>query len=63
MDRNEIVSYLGALDDTEWAALVADARGVDNTTDAKLRAAERSSDWQTSMALKAARLNQLLNGN
>lgn len=63
MDRDQLVNYIGALDDAEWSQLVDEARGVDNSTDAKLRAAEKAGDWQTSFAIKSRQLSQLLNPN
>lgn len=61
MERDRIVDYVAALDDAEWAALVTEARGLDSTTDAKLRAAESKGDYKTSFAIKAAQLRELLN--
>lgn len=63
MDRTAVVNYLASLDDQEWSSVVADARGTDVDTDAALRAAEKSGDWQTSMALKSQQLSRLLNPN
>lgn len=60
MNRDEVVGWLSSLDDAEWTSVVADARGATVDDDAKLRAAEQSGDWRTSMALKAAQLNRLL---
>lgn len=60
MDRSQVVDYLSALDDDEWAQIVADARGTDTDTDAEVRAATESGDLAESFRLKAKQLAALL---
>lgn len=61
MDRDRVVDFVAALDESEWAQLVAEARGTDPATDARLRAAETAGDWRESMRLKNEQLRKLMN--
>lgn len=54
MDRQQVLNFLAAMTDEEFDQIADDARGG-------ITAAERRGDWQRSFALKARRLNQLMN--
>lgn len=62
MDRHALTTYLAALDDTEFAELVADARGAGHrqeqqpNLDDETRKAEAAGDWRRSIALKTRKM-------
>lgn len=72
MDKHALTTYLAALDDTEFAELVAEARGAGHRQDIKslierelqkpaslddaARKAEAAGDWERSIAIKTRKM-------